>query len=219
VKNVAIIVPHGDDEVLGFTGAILRHKKQGDNITVIFIRSANPNDKRSELQLQHTVDAQKILDYQNIEFLHMPEVMISDNPLVLFRAIEALISRIKPDVVYTTFWGDNHQDHQICFECVSRAIRVWGVHRVKEYYAGEIASSTDQSLKLPNRIFAPNIYMPMSRDEFKIKVKALQCYSGEIVEYPHPRSPEGIEILAKQRGIECGSEYAEAYMCLRNILS
>jgi len=37
-KKVAIIVPHGDDEVLGFGGVIQKHVNNSDDVYLIFAR-------------------------------------------------------------------------------------------------------------------------------------------------------------------------------------
>lgn len=218
MNNVVIVVPHGDDEVLGFAGAIQYHVAKGDSVTVVFTRSANPNCMRTEQQLEDTKTAKQILGYQNIKYLHIPEIVISDNPLILFRALESVLAEIDPSIVYTMFWGDNHQDHQIVYDCVSRIIRVWGGLNVKEFYVGETLSSTDQAIKLSNKVFAPNFYIKMNLKWFQNKIKALKSYTQEIMEPPHPRSIVGIETLARYRGMECNSEFAEAYIALRTII-
>lgn len=217
MSNVAIVVPHGDDEALGFAGAIQKHVKQGDTVTVIFERGAAPNDTRSERQLDCTKKAKDILKYQNIRYLHIPEITISDNPLILFRALEEALKEINPSIVYTTFWGDNHQDHQITFECVSRLVRVWGGLRVKQFYVGEIVSSTDQAVKIAHNMFLPNYYIKLTLEEFENKINSLLCYDGELMSEPHPRSARGVETLARFRGMECDSDFAEAFMCMRHI--
>lgn len=217
MNKVVIVVPHGDDEAIGFGGIIQRHVCKNDDVTVIFIRSPAPNDLRSETQLKDTYTAQKLLGYQNILHLHIPELIISDNPLLVYRALETSLFNINPDIVYTTFWGDNHQDHQITYDCVSRLVRVWGGLNVKEFYVGEIASSTDQSIKLPHNMFTPNYYIKLTDQEFKNKVDSLLCYTGEIMSEPHPRSAIGLETLARFRGQECKSKYAEAFINLRTI--
>jgi LmbE family N-acetylglucosaminyl deacetylase len=217
MERVVIVVPHGDDEAIGFAGAIQKHIQAGDNVTVIFARSAAPNDQRSEHQIECTKTAKDVLKYHDIRYLHIPEITISDNPLILFRALETALYELDPTVVYTTFWGDNHQDHQITYDCVSRLIRVWGGLKVKRFLVGEIASSTDQSLKIPHNMFVPNFYIKLSDKEFRNKINSLLCYTGELMKEPHPRSAKGLETLARFRGMECDSEFAEAFMCLRHI--
>lgn len=49
------------------------------------------------------------------------------------------------------------------------------------------------------------------------KLEILKNYNGEFREYPHPRSIEGVKILAQYRGLEIGCKYAEAFQIIRSI--
>jgi hypothetical protein len=46
------------------------------------------------------------------------------------------------------------------------------------------------------------------------KLKAFEQFDNEIRKYPHPRSIEGVESLAKYRGTVTGMNYAEAFEIL-----
>ena len=49
------------------------------------------------------------------------------------------------------------------------------------------------------------------------RVEALKAYDSEIREFPHSRSYEGIENLAKFRGSQVGLRLAEAFQIIRKI--
>lgn len=88
--------------------------------------------------------------------------------------------------------------------------------RVKELYSFEIPSSTEWNTANASDCFRPNLFMDISKT-LKLKVKALKGYSSEIRDFPHPRSPDAIEIIAKRRGIEVGLAAAEAFEVVRLI--
>lgn len=209
--NITVIVPHGDDETLGFGGTIQKLSLLKHNITVVVCEP--PVDERSEKQLLTLPFACKLLGAHNTILLNKEVV----DTVSFFQDIEQCLIRTNPDIVYTTFYGDNHQDHKTVFNCVSRAIRTWGPLNVRQFFVGEIPSSTDQSPKIPGNIFLPNYYETLSAEQINIKKQALDLYKTEVRLFPHPRSSEGIEILAKTRGMEAGVEYAEAFMCIKNI--
>lgn len=215
METVCFIVPHADDETLGFGGAIQHHVHKGDNVSVVICRA--PHDERTQQQINDSKNALKILGVTESHYLKTTEIEMSHLPLNFFRLIEDILYQINPSVVYTTFWGDNHQDHKIVFDCVARATRVHGHLNVKQLLVGEILSSTDQAPRLPSNAFLPNTYLSLTSAQLSNKIIALQQYTTESKEYPHPRSPTGVELLAKTRGIEAGVEYAEAYMLIRNI--
>ena len=56
----------------------------------------------------------------------------------------------------------------------------------------------------------------MSKKNILNKWNALKCYKSEIQKKPHPRSLFGIETLAKYRGLQCGSNFAESYEIIRS---
>ena len=59
-----------------------------------------------------------------------------------------------------------------------------------------------------------NVVAVLTADDNK-KIQALKCYERELRKFPHPRSLEGIEILAKKRGLEIGFPASEAFVVLR----
>lgn len=216
MSNVCVIVPHADDETLGFGGAIQYHIAQNDTVSVIICRK--PHDERTQQQINDSKVALNILGVKNVFFLNVTEVEISNTPLKLFRDLEAQLQHIRPAVIYTTFWGDNHQDHKILFDCVARAARIHGPLCVKRLLVGEIPSSTDQSPKTPSNMFTPNTYIRITYEQLHNKITAMEAYTTESRQSPHPRSADYLACLARTRGIESGSKYAEAFMLVRDIL-
>ena len=215
-KEVVIIVPHGDDEVLGFGGVIQKHVQNGDEVYCIFVRK--PIDERTQKQYEDIAKAKEILGYKHGFCMEISEIEMSHEPLTFFRKLEDLLEQLSPEIVYTTFWGDIHQDHKITFDWVCRAVRVHGPLNVKQFYVGEIPSSTDQRPYIIGDVFKPNHYVQLTEENIKTKISALNCYTTEVCEYPHPRSNGGILSKAEIRGQECATEYAEAFMCLRNVV-
>jgi len=50
------------------------------------------------------------------------------------------------------------------------------------------------------------------------KIEAMKAYESELKEYPHPRSLEIVEALAKKRGSEVEVKFAEAFMLVRELV-
>ena len=46
----------------------------------------------------------------------------------------------------------------------------------------------------------------------------MKCHASQIRQYPHPRSLEAIEALARYRGSTVCCKYAEAFMVIRQVL-
>jgi LmbE family N-acetylglucosaminyl deacetylase len=215
MKKVCIIVPHGDDEILGFGGVIQKFVKNKYHVNVLFC--TNSKDLRSEIQIKNIQKAKALLKYDKDHYINSSKIELTHEPILFFNKLETKLKEINPDIVYTTFWNDIHQDHKIVYEWVCRAIRVHGPLNVKQFYVGEIPSSTDQYPKINGYTFNPNFYVKLSKKEAHIKANSILCYEKEVCKYPHPRSVDGIINLCKIRGQECGTYFAEAFMCLRYI--
>jgi len=54
-------------------------------------------------------------------------------------------------------------------------------------------------------------------EEWDKKVDALNAYTLEMLEYPHSRSVQGIENLARIRGNQVGVELAESFEIIRRL--
>jgi LmbE family N-acetylglucosaminyl deacetylase len=63
-------------------------------------------------------------------------------------------------------------------------------------------------------LFSPNYYVDIS-PFLERKIEAMELYETERREWPHPRSPEAVNVMAKKRGMEVNLNAAEAFMILR----
>ncbi len=216
--KVLVIAPHMDDEVLGCGGTIARHVAGGDEVYVCFVAHRvydhKFDERKNELERSHAVKAQNVLGYKETLFLDLNDERLDASVQDIIIPLEKHIFKIKPDVVYSAFYGDNNQDHRAVFDAVRVAARPSATPFISKLLMYEVPSSTEQSPQSKDSVFIPNYYVDIS-DSFDIKAKAFSCYETEKRGFPHPRSQEAIAVLAKKRGIEMGYKYAEAFMILR----
>ena len=57
----------------------------------------------------------------------------------------------------------------------------------------------------------------LSSKYLESKIDIMSNYESEIGEHPFPRSSKAIEALATLRGSECGVEFAEAFMIMKEV--
>jgi hypothetical protein len=89
---------------------------------------------------------------------------------------------------------------------------------VKTIFSFETPSSTEwQAFNYPQP-FIPNFFIPINTADLAAKIAGMECYQYEKREYPHPRSPEALEVLARRWGVATGNDYAEAFILIRSIL-
>ena len=79
----------------------------------------------------------------------------------------------------------------------------------------EVPSSTEWYF--PSK-FSPNMFIDINK-ELSTKIKALSAYKTEINDFPHPRSLEGIEGIAKHWGTVSGFNASEAFYIVRQLKS
>jgi len=116
-------------------------------------------------------------------------------------AFETLKRRPSPDVVFTPWRGDAHQDHRLLAELTGNTFRN---HLVLEY---EIA-------KYDGDLQTPNVYVPLSREVVDEKTAHLRAAFPSQADNQW-FDDEGFRALMRLRGIESNSptRYAEGFHC------
>lgn len=218
MAKILVIAPHADDEVLGCGGTIIKHKKAGDQVAVCIVTKPHLPDWSQEYiddRVKEIQNAKNILGVDQIFQLDFKAAGLDSIPHKdLNKAIGEVISEFKPEIVYAPYGQDVHKDHQLVASAVFDSCLVACRQGIKELYAYETVSETDRYPFLSK--FFPNVYIDIS-NEFDDKIKAMQCYSKEVKQWPHPRSLEAIKISAQKRGSESGLDYAEAFVLIKSI--
>ena len=231
--KILIIVAHPDDEVLGMGGTILKHVKNKDDVTVAYLttgitsRRSLTYSNTSSYELSNSelskmkkqiIDLQsdakkalKILRAKKSIFFDFPDNEMDSIPLLkIIKKVEKLISKEKPDMVYTSHFKDLNVDHRTVFEAVLTACRPFAFS-VKEILCFETLSSTEWTFSYD---FQPNYFVNIE-NELDSKIKAMKVYKNELRKFPHPRSLENIKISAQRWGTVCGFKAAEAFQIIR----
>ena len=216
--KVLVVSPHMDDEVLGVGGTIAKHVENGDEVYVCFVAHRIYNHKynkiASDKEMENALEAKKVLGYRDAKFLNLNDERLDLCLQDILIPLEGYVSEINPEFVYINHGGDNHQDHKAVFRAAMVAIRPAVAKGIKKVLVYESPSSTEQSPPIPEYAFLPNFYVNIEKYINK-KIQALKCYERESRKFPHPRSLEGVEVLAKKRGVEIGFSTSEAFVILR----
>ena len=216
--KLLIIAPHPDDEVLGCAGTILRFISQGCVAHLCIVTKAYTPDWSKEFLEKRPKEikkANKILGIKNTYFLDFPTAKLDTVPQKdLIKRIAGIVNRVKPDILFFPHKGDLNRDHRLTFESTLVAVRPLD-SAVKRILSYETLSETGYGQVIKS--FVPNIYIDITQS-FRKKVEAMKAYGSELRQYPHPRSIEGIELLARKRGCEIGIQFAEAFILVREIM-
>lgn len=225
MSKVLVIAAHPDDEILGVGATIRKHIKNkdecyaivlGEGITSRYINEENRcNNQLIDLH-ENIYRAADIIGFKEIYTENLRDNRFDSYDLLdIVKIIENYILKIKPDIIYTHYYGDVNIDHKITFEATLVATRPIGLEFVKEIYCFETVSSTEWNFKSSSN-FNPNYFVDITKfiDE---KIEAVKQYKGELREYPHPRSVENLIYTAKKWGAVIGKGYAEAFEVVRII--
>ena len=220
-----LIAAHPDDELLGCGGTLLYYKQKGYEVKIVFLsdcESARKNLKNKKKLLirkreKQAIKISKVCKFKKPSFGRFPDNQLDKIPLLkIIRFIEREIEKFKPQIIFTHNEHDLNIDHQIAFKSVLTATRPSTKTFVKSIYCFETPSSTENNFSSVKVKFNPNLFFDITKFIEK-KIKLLKIYKNELGKYPHPRSLSSIKVLAKYRGTQIGSKYAESFFLLRRL--
>jgi|TARA_R100000482_G_scaffold74863_1_gene28834 LmbE family N-acetylglucosaminyl deacetylase len=198
-KNILVVAPHADDEVLGLGGTIAKYRKKNYNINLI-ICSKREQDLDTYNDAYGNYNSVKKLPFKD-EFLYLAK-----KDLLSF--IEEIYNNVKPDIIFIPNKDDFNMDHKTVYEVCEIAFRRFQDHQPREILMYEIPSSTTQSF---NNNFKCNYYEALTADELQNKIDTFNVYTNEKRDIPNPRNSNGILTYAMFRGMECNHMYAEGF--------
>ena len=224
-RTIFVCVAHPDDEVLGCGGTIARHVDRGDTVHVIFVadgigsrKSTNAEREKNLLERRQAArNAARIIGCEAPHCLDYPDQRLDTISLLdITQSIEALLDGVKPDIVYTHHSGDLNADHRLVCEATMTAVRPMPGQTVRAVYGFETLSSTEWAFHSRETAFRPNRFVGIE-ETLGRKLDALRAYNIEMRDFPHARSFETVEALARLRGSTVGLAAAEAFTVLREV--
>jgi len=228
MNTALVIAAHPDDEVLGCGATMARLAAEGWDVHVLIVaegatsRSATRNPALHEGELSDLANcaaaANRILGSASLKLHSLPDNRMDGvNLLDVVKLVEAEIDCRKPRLVFTHHAGDLNIDHRILHDAVIAACRPQPRHPVKNLLFFEVPSSTEWRPPASGLVFAPNYFYDVTGYMVQ-KLDALRAYGPEMRSFPHPRSLEAAEHLARWRGATVGCSAAEAFMLGRSII-
>lgn len=218
--NILIIAPHADDEILGCGGIMAKYIAEGHQVKVLIMTKAIASLFPEALMSQIRNEARNSHRYLGVSetiFCDFPAPMLDQTASYkMSMEIAKLITKFKPERVYIPHRGDIHKDHKMVFEAALVAMRPINNCPVKEIYAYETLSETEWAAPFGDDAFIPNVFTDIS-EYIEAKKDAMKCFESQLKDFPHSRSLEVIEALAKYRGATIGKPAAEAFMLIRKI--
>lgn len=218
MKNVLVIAPHPDDEILGAGGTIKRLTEDGFRVTVLTVAAHMPPYYSAEVH-QQTIEesraAHKLLGVAESIYLNEPALLLRDKPVAeINKMIADAIESAHPEILFMPFY-DRHIDHRVVFDAAMVAARPVGIGKSLSLVACyETISETHWNAAAIEPAFTPNLTIDISAT-IDAKLDAIQCFASQLHQFPGPRSAEALRALALFRGSQAGFGFGEAFQIIR----
>lgn len=224
MKNILVVAPHADDEVLGCGGTIAKHIRANDKVYVAIMTNAAigapelfDNNTLQAVRAE-ALESHKTLGVAETFFYEFPAPQLEQYPQYKIAGVlNTLIKDKQIDVMYIPHKGDLHLDHGVIYNASLVAARPLPGQTVRHIYAYETLSETEWGHPTVEAVFIPRYFNVLSNDDFASKVKAMECFSSQLKAFPNTRSIKAIEHLSALRGAYVGATNAESFDIIRSI--
>lgn len=196
VRRIALLAAHCDDIAIGAGGTLLTACGGRPGVRVdALVLSGGGTEREDEEHAALTAFCPGA-DLR-LTVLKLPDGRLPAHWEEAKTAVEELRARTEPDLLFAPHPADAHQDHRGLAKLVPTAFRD---HQVLGY----------EIVKWDGDLGRPSAYQPLAPEVAEAKVALLQQH------YPSQRrrpwyDREAFLGLARIRGVECHSRYAEAF--------
>ena len=194
---------HSDDIEIGCGGSIIRLISQNPDVEVrwfVFSAAGNRGREARKSAGEFLTGAGSF----RVQLYRFRESYFPGQWTAIKDAVENIKTHYDPDVIFTHFREDRHQDHRMLSDLTWNTFRN---HLILEY----------EVLKYDGDIAQPNFYVPLAKKTCEIKVETiLRNFKTQT-----PKnwfSGDAFLGILRIRGIECASHYAEAFHCRKLVL-
>lgn len=196
-RRILCLGAHCDDIEIGCGASIrrmaLRYPHAEFKICVLTGDDTRENETRTALARVLEVSENYSVDVQRFKNGHFPYCAAN------VKAHIETYKAFQPDVIFTHFRHDHHQDHRTVSELTANTFRN---HLVLEY----------EILKYDSDLANPNVFIPLTAQDVKDKIEILmESFKSQLDKQWF--TPDVFESMARIRGVQCASPtgYAEAF--------
>lgn len=204
IKKALVLAPHPDDGEFGCGASIHRLIKEGIEVhyaafspcTISVPKGFEKDTLYKELSKATT---QLGIDKSNVHTFDFPVRNFPENRQAILDTLIQLRKTVKPDLILLPNSDDVHQDHQV--------IHQEGVRAFKH------CCLLGYELPWNNLQFTSNFHYRVSQSNLDAKWNAINEYQSQ--SFRSYKSADFWDGLARVRGTQVGSEFAEAFELIR----
>lgn len=205
--KILILSPHTDDAELGCGGSITKFIEEGYEILWVAFSTAReslPRDLPKDFLKKEFLGVIKDLGLkeENYKIFNFKVRNLHEHRQEILEELINIREEFKPKMVIGPSLNDFHQDHQVVANEMVRAFK---------------ATSSIICYELPwNHVtFNTQLFIKFKKEHIVKKWEMLKNYKSQLTKGKTYFSEEFIFGLAKTRGVQCDSEYAEAFEVIR----
>jgi LmbE family N-acetylglucosaminyl deacetylase len=197
---------HSDDIEIGCGGTILRLLSEHDDVDVHWVVLGSSGERDAEARAgadRFLANARKkevvVKNFRNSFF---PYIAVE-----IKEFFETLKAETSPDIIFTHYRHDLHQDHRLVSELTWSSYRN---HLILEY----------EIVKYDGDLGTPNVFVPLDETIAGTKIAALMDVFGTQRDKDW-FTPDAFLSLLRLRGVEskAAGKYAEAFYCRKLVLT
>lgn len=199
-QSILVLAPHTDDGELGCGGSIAKFAEEGKHIFYAAFSLCSKSlpaglaadtlaheCKKATATLGIPAKNTTLFDFEVREFPKLRQAILEE--------LVKLNKRIQPDLVFMPSSTDIHQDH--------------GVIHTEALRAFKNSSQLGYELPWNHSEFNSTFFINLSPDNIHRKVEALRAYQSQ--SHRNYMQEDFTRSLAKVRGVQSNTEYAEAF--------
>lgn len=206
-KKILVLAPHPDDEI-GCAGLIQRLIENGAEVHHWFFSLCEQSIKnlgRTEKDLLDECNNCRValgIAIENCGNFSFPVRSFQEYRQDILENLILLKKKINPSLVLVPSSQDIHQDHFCIYQESLRAFK----------------NSSILGYELPWNMFSNNhsFFVNLTEEHLKLKIKAIECYKSQSSRGYF--DPEFFYGLARVRGVQMNTKFAEAYESIRIIM-
>ena len=215
--NVLAVGCHPDDIEISCCGTLAKCVKRGDKVTVCHVANGNMGHEiisPEELREIRIGEAKKAGSLAGIEVvtLDIGDLLPNGCDIKQRDKLVELIKKVQPDFIITHSPTDYMPDHLAVSKLVFDASFAASV----PHYGAEGKAAVVPIFYMDNLAgmnFNPTEYVDIS-DEIELKIQMLECHESQLKwmrDHDHIDFAEFVRTCSRFRGIQCGTQYAEAF--------
>ncbi|OFY62614.1 MAG: LmbE family protein [Bacteroidetes bacterium RIFCSPLOWO2_02_FULL_36_8] len=206
--NALILAPHTDDGELGCGGTIAKLVSEGHSVYYVAFSACYQSvlkEFKEDILITEVKSATSILGIrpENLILFDFEVRTFSFRRQEILDQLIKIREEIHPDLVLMPSTNDMHQDH---ITIAQEGLRAFKFNSIMSY-----------EMPWNNLSFNTSSFVYLKEEHMKKKVKALSEYKSQA--HKSYANEEFIRSLARTRGVQIGTKYAETFDILRWIIN